>query len=392
MSAFYFLQSSSPETWKQRVDLLIRIGMIADDLFLGKWENDSVWGWSKFLVADLAKFNKEKIPSDWRYQSFFYALVGFLDFSLLEKITNELDKLARIKIGPASKGATIISTVSEEWNALGDFLDLTPAGGGILRNKVSGLTAVELEKLTADMRVLADDYNDFRIVFKFVATALLYHIPPVPAVDLDGFKYAVSVQAEQKKNDFSIDHGLLCTNFLGWSFLKRDEKVMRWAAEYLRQFSVESIKYDSPFDLIFLIGILHLAFYNFTGLSSETQIELIKKFTLKALCWGVPLDKVLLSKSGEGLSVATGPKNTRALFTALENSEETMNFGSDKVLMNVGQFVKQFLLSAHRDYGGYAQTEYVGDAIRENHWPDGARVYLFALLKCCLYLKAGSSA
>ncbi len=385
-----FLQKSEVAAWKKREDLLSKTRQNAIQLFGEGWNENSVWELSKHFVLQMQKNSQgDKIGE--KQKSFFNAMAEQVDYDLLENINRYLERL--LKVSPVSLTATLQSStaITEEWSALGDFLDLSSAGTEKLWDRVKGSPGSELTKLMEEIRPLANSYNDFRINFIFVASALICYIPPNPVMDLDSFKYVLSVEAEKDKASFNIENGLVVVNFLGWSLVSENVETMQWATEYLtKQFEPDNAIFSSSADTLLFVVILHLAFFNLTNQPREIQEELVKKFVWKALCFGAPAENILREVLLKKDVLKNQEKYYDVLAEILVASNENIYLISGKQsMMTVGQFIKRFLAFSRGDHGGFSQVKYIGELLKEYGWPEGLRYHLFALLNLYLHLKTG---
>ena len=317
-------------------------------------------------------------------------MAGQVDYDLLDRINKYLERLLKVTFVTTAEASQLSATTVEEWSALGDYLDLTPEGTKKLWGRVKGLSESELTKLMEEIRPLAGDYNDFRVTFIFVAAVLVYYIPVNPIIDLDGFKYTLSVEAEKKDASFSIEGGLTMINFLGWSLASENTDTMKWAVEYLtKQFKLDSAIFNSSADTLLFSVVLHLAFFNLASQPREAQEELIKKFIWSAFCFGVPMENILREVLLKGAASNNQREYADNFAEILTIGDEDIYSMADKQPMTVGQFVKRFLTFSGGDHGGYMQVKYIGELLKEYGWPEELRYYLFSLLNLYLHLKTG---
>lgn len=386
-----FLPQSEINTWQSREDLLSRMRKNATLLFGEEWHEDSVWELSKYLILQLQKYSKNNEVGI-KQKSFFYAVAEQLDYSYVASVNKYLESLLKVIVVPASASGAIQPSVAitEEWNALGDFLDLNPEGAKKIWERVKGLPESELIKLTEEMRLLAMDYNDFRVIFMFVAATLIYFVPSTTITNLDDFKYFLSAEAEKKDKSFNIKSGLTTVNFLGWSLVNENKEVSQWSVEYLtKQFRMDSNVFDNSVDTLFFLIILHLAFFNFADQPKNTQEDLMKKFVWSALCLGVLVEDILKEVL---LKMTMGDSQKEYAINLAENmtiNSESIYSVPGKSPMMIGEFVKRFLTFSRGDHGGFMQVKYVEELSKENNWPEGLRYYLFILLNLYFHLKTG---
>ncbi len=379
-----FIPQFNPQTLEKRRALLLSLQGAGAALFVNMWNEDSVWEWTDYLLADWdTRLRVELGSGEEKEKAFFLTAAAFLDFDLLENILRKLQRLLEIKPRPGQSDGSrkpLAAALQEEWGILAQALDLTAAGAELLWRRVNGLSSGELEGLMVEMRPLAREYNDFRAVFLLVASALVYYIPPAPLVDVEHLRYALATGGEADVKTLAR-----VANFLGWAFWKKDAAAALWAVDFLRRFVVlDQQLLGGKLDMFILAIFLHLSFGGWARLDSEARLELFRRYLWRALCLGVPLDEILRESAGGGAVLGAV-----SLANSLENSEESMHVDPRQTPWTVGKFLQRFSSAANGDFGGYVQTRFVDNFAREQKWPGDLRGHLFIFLHIYVSLKTG---
>lgn len=350
---------------------------MATEFFGGAWKSESVWQWLVDLQEEMSRFDFSKTASD-KSNAFFLAVLGQINWEAIDSLRDKINEVVSI-FENSERGVIGQATNIESWKALGARLDLNEQGIELMCARVFIRLDVVQSKISKQLMVVAEQYENLRLQFRLVAAVLLYYSPsggPVQLADIE------------KDPDNPIVDWAPVLRLLGQAVHSHDGEALVWAGKffYVNATQIKKDVFESDADRLLFVALLHLSLGNFNELNEWRQARAVEWYLWSALCFGVLIEKELREYLAGRPLLSDYIIHSGSFSELLRCSAQLIYVGEDRT--TVGGFIKGFLSFTKGDGRDIAEQDvYISQAITEHKWPADLKFLLQKLLYIYIHLR-----